>query len=81
MADDDPTRRVPTEDLDDRSTARGLSAGRKVFGRYVLETELGAGGSRRLSLSCKRTTKSTILGLTLRISRRTDPQPREFLQV
>ena len=41
MADDDPTRR---EDPDDFPTVRGLKAGRMVFGRYVLETELGAGG-------------------------------------
>ena len=42
MADDDPTRRA---DPDDFPTVRGLRVGQKVFGRYVLETELGAGGS------------------------------------
>jgi formylglycine-generating enzyme required for sulfatase activity len=41
MADDDSTRRA---DADDYLTRKGLAAGRKVFGRYVLETELGAGG-------------------------------------
>ena len=41
MADDTPTRRA---DADDYLTRKGLAAGRKVFGRYVLETELGAGG-------------------------------------
>jgi len=51
MADDDPTRRVDPDDNstrrvdpDDFATVHGLSAGRRVFGRYVLETELGAGG-------------------------------------
>jgi len=51
MSDDDPTRRVHSDDdasrcvdPDDFPTVRGLSAGRSVFGRYVLETELGAGG-------------------------------------
>ena len=51
MADDDPTRRLDPGDNstrrldpDDLATVRGLSAGRTVFGRYVLETELGAGG-------------------------------------
>ena len=37
-------RSVPVPDPDNYSMVRGLSAGRKVFGRYVLETELGAGG-------------------------------------
>ena len=41
MADDDPTRRV---DLGNLPTVRGLKAGLRLFGRYVLETELGAGG-------------------------------------
>ena len=41
MADDDPTRRADTDDL---LTVRGLKAGQKAFGRYVLETELGVGG-------------------------------------
>ena len=41
MADDTPTRRA---DADDYLTRKGLAAGRKVFGRYVLETELKAGG-------------------------------------
>jgi len=41
MADDNSTRRA---DADDYVTRAGLAAGRKVFGRYVLETELGAGG-------------------------------------
>ena len=41
MADDDPTRRA---DPGDSPTVRGLKAGQIVFGRYVLETELGAGG-------------------------------------
>ncbi len=40
-SDDTPTRRVES---DDYLTRKGLAAGRKVFGRYVLETELGAGG-------------------------------------
>ncbi len=54
MADDDPTRHVSAEepgessthrdDLDDFATVRGLAAGQRLFGRYVLETELGAGG-------------------------------------
>jgi len=44
MADDDPTRRVFTDDTDDLPTVRGFSAGQKVFGRYVLEKELGVGG-------------------------------------
>jgi hypothetical protein len=51
MADDDPTRRADPDDNatrrvspDDFATVRGLSAGRKVFGRYVLEAELGVGG-------------------------------------
>ena len=41
MVDDDPTRRAEPDDI---STVRGLNAGRKLFGRYVLESELGAGG-------------------------------------
>jgi serine/threonine protein kinase len=41
MADDDSTRRA---DADDYLTRKGLAAGRRVFGRYVLEAELGAGG-------------------------------------
>jgi TPR repeat protein/serine/threonine protein kinase len=44
VVDDDPTKRVPTEDPDDQPTVRGLAAGRKVFGRYVLEAVLGQGG-------------------------------------
>jgi hypothetical protein len=51
MADDDPTRRLDPGDNstrrldpDDFATVRGLSAGRTVFGRYLLEAELGAGG-------------------------------------
>jgi serine/threonine protein kinase len=51
MADDDPTRQVDPDDKstrradpDDFATVRGLSVGRKVFGRYVLEAKLGAGG-------------------------------------
>jgi serine/threonine protein kinase len=36
-----PRRRA---DADDCLTRKGLAAGRKVFGRYVLETELGVGG-------------------------------------
>lgn len=44
MADDDPTRSVPVPDSDNYPTVRGLSAGRKVFGRYLLEAGLGAGG-------------------------------------
>ena len=39
--DDNSIRR---SDPDDFATVRGLSAGRKVFGRYVLEMELGVGG-------------------------------------
>ena len=46
-----PTRRNDPGDLStqgadigDFPTVRGLSAGRRLFGRYVLETELGAGG-------------------------------------
>ena len=35
---------MPTNAPDDLPTVRGLSAGRRVFGRYVLESELGAGG-------------------------------------
>ena len=41
MADDDSTRRA---DADDFATRVGLAAGRKVFGRYVLEAVLGLGG-------------------------------------
>jgi serine/threonine protein kinase len=41
MADDTPTRRA---DADDYLTRTGLAAGRKVFGRYVLEAVLGQGG-------------------------------------
>ena len=44
MADDDPTKRVPEEGTDNLSTVRGLAAGQKVFGRYVLEAVLGQGG-------------------------------------
>ena len=44
MADDDPTKRVPDDDPDDRPTMRGLAAGQKVFGRYILEAVLGQGG-------------------------------------
>jgi TPR repeat protein len=36
--------RVPTEEPDGLPTVRGLSAGQKVFGRYVLEAVLGQGG-------------------------------------
>ena len=41
MPDDDPTRHG---DSDDSPTIRGLRAGQVLFGRYVLESELGAGG-------------------------------------
>ena len=41
MNGDTPTRRA---DADDYLTRKGLATGQKVFGRYVLETELGAGG-------------------------------------
>ena len=41
MADDDPIRQ---EDLDNLPTVRGLGAGQVLFGRYVLESKLGAGG-------------------------------------
>ncbi len=41
MADDATTRRF---DPDDQPTTRGLSAGRQVFGRYVLVGEVGRGG-------------------------------------
>jgi formylglycine-generating enzyme required for sulfatase activity len=41
MADDDSTRRA---DLDDYLTRKGLAAGQKVFGRYVLEAVAGRGG-------------------------------------
>jgi formylglycine-generating enzyme required for sulfatase activity len=41
MADDTSTRRA---DADDYVTRAGLAAGRKVFGRYVLEAVLGQGG-------------------------------------
>ena len=41
MADDDSTRRA---DADDYVTRAGLVAGRKVFGRYVLEAVAGRGG-------------------------------------
>jgi formylglycine-generating enzyme required for sulfatase activity len=41
MADDAPTRRFAA---DDQPAAGGLAAGRRVFGRYVLETEVGRGG-------------------------------------
>jgi serine/threonine protein kinase len=44
VADDDPTKRMPEDDPDDRPTVRGLAAGQKVFGRYVLEAVLGQGG-------------------------------------
>ena len=44
MAADDSMRSMPVPDPDNYPTVRGLSAGRRVFGRYVLETELGAGG-------------------------------------
>jgi serine/threonine protein kinase len=44
MSDDSPIRSPPAENPDDRPVAGGLSAGRKVFGRYVLETKLGTGG-------------------------------------
>jgi TPR repeat protein/formylglycine-generating enzyme required for sulfatase activity len=40
-SDDDSIRRV---DADDYVTRAGLAAGRKVFGRYVLEAVLGQGG-------------------------------------
>ena len=47
MADDDPTRRLDPGhnstrrlDPDDFATVRGLSAGRTVFGRYVLENSV-----------------------------------------
>ena len=41
MNGDTPTRRV---DPDDNKTRVGLVSGQRVFGRYVLETELGVGG-------------------------------------
>jgi formylglycine-generating enzyme required for sulfatase activity len=41
MADDTSTRRA---DADDYVTRAGLAAGRKVFGRYVLESVAGRGG-------------------------------------
>ena len=41
MADDDSTRRA---DPDDFTTCVGLAAGRRVFGRYVLEAVAGRGG-------------------------------------
>jgi formylglycine-generating enzyme required for sulfatase activity len=41
MADDDSMRRA---DPDDFTTRVGLAAGRKVFGRYVLEAVAGRGG-------------------------------------
>ncbi len=41
MADEDPTRRADAEAGDARS---GLAPGRTLFGRYVLDTRLGAGG-------------------------------------
>jgi hypothetical protein len=41
MADDDPIRQ---EELDNLPTLPGLGAGQVLFGRYVLESELGAGG-------------------------------------
>ena len=44
MADDDPTKRVPTEGTDELQTMPGLAPGQKVFGRYVLEAVLGRGG-------------------------------------
>jgi len=40
MADDAATRRI---DPDDQPTVHGLAAGRKVFGRYVLEAIAGRG--------------------------------------
>ena len=40
-SDDTPTRRV---DADDYLTRKGLGAGQKVFGRYVLEVIAGRGG-------------------------------------
>jgi serine/threonine protein kinase len=40
-SDDNPTRRA---DADDYLTRAGLAAGKKVFGRYVLEAVLGQGG-------------------------------------
>jgi hypothetical protein len=40
MADDSTEQ----EDIDNLPTVAGLSAGRKLFGRYVLESELGSGG-------------------------------------
>jgi serine/threonine-protein kinase len=44
VADDDPTQRVPAEGTDNLPTVRGLAAGQKVFGRYLLEAVLGQGG-------------------------------------
>jgi hypothetical protein len=41
MADEDSTRRV---DPDDFTTRVGLAAGRRVFGRYLLEAVAGRGG-------------------------------------
>ena len=35
---------VPRDTLDDLPTVRGIAAGQKVFGRYVLEAVLGKGG-------------------------------------
>jgi formylglycine-generating enzyme required for sulfatase activity len=40
-SEDSPTRRI---DPDDSPTARGLTAGTRVFGRYVLEALAGRGG-------------------------------------
>jgi len=41
MADDNPSQR---EDFGNLPTVRGLGSGQILFGRYVLEDELGAGG-------------------------------------
>ena len=41
MSDDDP---ILQEDLDNLPTVPGLRAGQVLFGRYVLESELGVGG-------------------------------------
>ncbi len=42
MKDDLPTQRA--DQPDDLPTVRGLAQGRKVFGRYLLEAEIGRGG-------------------------------------
>jgi formylglycine-generating enzyme required for sulfatase activity/serine/threonine protein kinase len=44
MADDDSTKRGPGSETGDGLSGSALSAGLKVFGRYVLETEVGRGG-------------------------------------